>query len=59
MKSFNEFITEDWQIKSGKNSEGGLNEKDGSRMSVKTQEAILRHLQKKLGTLVERVFVRG
>ena len=29
-----------------------------SRMSVKTQEAILKHLQKKLGTLVERAFVR-
>ena len=32
--------------------------REGSRMNARTQEAILRHLQKKLGTLVERVFVR-
>ena len=32
--------------------------KAGSRMSVRTQEAILRDLQKKLGTSVERLFVR-
>ena len=42
-------LPEDWQKKSGKNPEGGLNEKGKSRMSVKTQEAILRDLQKKVG----------
>ena len=50
--------TEDWQKKSGKNPEGGLNEKGRkSRMNVRIQEAILRDLQKKLGTLVERSFL--
>ena len=49
---------EDWQKKSGKNPEGGLNEKDASPTSVRIQEAILRDLQRKLGTLVERAFVR-
>ena len=32
--------------------------REGSRMSARTQEAILRHLQRKLGTLVEQAFVR-
>ena len=32
--------------------------KVGSRMNVKTQEAILRDLQRKLGTSVERLFAR-
>ena len=49
---------EDWQKKSGKNPKGGLNEKDASPTNVKIQEAILRDLQRKLGTLVERAFVR-
>ena len=46
----------DWQKKSGKNPEGGLNEKGRKSYERETQEAILRDLQKKLGTLVERVF---
>ena len=35
-----------------------MKKKAESRMSAKTQEAILRDLQRKLATLVERVFVR-
>jgi exopolysaccharide biosynthesis protein len=39
-------------------NEGAAWTKKAGKNSVKTQEAILRHLQKKLGTLVERAFVR-
>ena len=47
--------TEDWQKKSGKNPEGGLNEKGRKKEHERqNQEAILRDLQRKLGTLVER-----
>ena len=47
--------TEDWQKKSGKNPEGGLNEKGRKSPNVRIQEAILRDLQRKLGTLVGKL----
>ena len=47
-----------WTKKSGKDPDGGLNEKGRKSTSVRIQEAILRDLQRKLGTSVERLFAR-
>ena len=49
MKSFNDFITEDWQKKSGKNSEGGLNEKGRKSYERQNPGSDLKAPSKKVG----------
>ena len=47
-----------WTRKAERIKKVDSTKREGSRMSARTQEAILRHLQRKLGTLVEQPFVR-
>jgi len=49
MKSFNEFITEDWQKKSGKDPEGGLNEKGRKSYERENPGSDLKRPSKKAG----------
>ena len=49
MKSFNEFLNEDWQKKSGKNPEGGLNEKGRKSYERENPGSDLKRPSKKVG----------
>ena len=58
-KSFKEFAEgAAWTKKSGKNKEGGLNEKGRKSYERENPGSDLKAPSKKLGTLVEKVFVR-
>ena len=46
MKTFSEYLNEDWQKRSGKNEKGGLNEKGRKSTREKIQEAILKTFKK-------------
>ena len=53
-----DYQKEDWQKKSGKNDEGGLNEKGRKSYERENPGSDLKRPSKKVESLVERVFVR-
>ena len=57
MKTFSQF-NEDWQKKSGKNPEGGLNEKGRKSYERENPGSDLKAPSKKVAILAERAFVR-